>query len=156
MERLSYQLYSSRGFPPLEKTLAMLAKEGYKEVEGFGGVYQDPGATSASLEAAGLEMPSGHFDIDVLEQDLEACLGVARTLGVKTIYSPWLKPEDRPTDATGWRDLGERLAKIQEPVNGAGTGLRLAQPRLRVRQTRGWQPPHGYLARCGPRPPVGG
>ena len=32
----SYQLYSSRNFPPLSATLKMLAEVGYKDTEGFG------------------------------------------------------------------------------------------------------------------------
>ena len=43
----SYQLYSSRNFPPLSDTLKMLAEVGYAGAEGFGGLYAD---------AAGLAM----------------------------------------------------------------------------------------------------
>ncbi len=39
--RFSYQLYTSRNFGPLDRTLAMLAKHGFKEVEGFPGAYGD-------------------------------------------------------------------------------------------------------------------
>ena len=36
---ISYQLYSSRNFPPLADTLRMLRTAGYEAVEGFGGIY---------------------------------------------------------------------------------------------------------------------
>lgn len=36
MTAFSYQLYSSRNFPPLAATLTMLADLGYAEVEGYG------------------------------------------------------------------------------------------------------------------------
>ena len=38
----SFQLYSARNFQPWDKVLKTLAQNGYKEVEGFGGVYSDP------------------------------------------------------------------------------------------------------------------
>lgn len=120
MDKLSYQLYSSRENPPLDKTLAMLAEAGYREVEGFGGVFQDPAATAAALKGAGLEMPSGHFQIEALEGELQSCLDTAGTLGMKTVYSPYLAPEDRPVDAAGWSELGRRLSSLRESVVGAG------------------------------------
>ena len=63
----SYQLYSSRNFPPLAKTLQMLAETGYRAVEGFGGLYADQAGLTdlhAGLQACGLKMPSGHFGFD--------------------------------------------------------------------------------------------
>ena len=41
MTDFSYQLYSSRNFGPLSETLKMLGKLGYKQVEGYGGLYAD-------------------------------------------------------------------------------------------------------------------
>ena len=69
MTDFSYQLYSSRNFPPLDQTLEMLKRNGYAQVEGYGGVYADPKATRAALDANGLSMPSGHFSIDLLEKE---------------------------------------------------------------------------------------
>ncbi len=44
-KRLSFQLYSARAHTSLAATLKILAEAGYKEVEGYGGVYEDPAAT---------------------------------------------------------------------------------------------------------------
>ena len=41
MTDFSYQLYSSRNFPPLADTLKMVAAAGYKKVEGYGALYAD-------------------------------------------------------------------------------------------------------------------
>ena len=41
MTAFSYQLYSSRNFPPLSRTLSMLADLGYEQVEGYGGLFDD-------------------------------------------------------------------------------------------------------------------
>ena len=40
----SFQLYSARNFQPWDKVLKLLGRLGYKQVEGFGGVYADPAA----------------------------------------------------------------------------------------------------------------
>ena len=50
----SFQLYSARNFQPWDKVLKMLGQVGYKQVEGFGGVYADPAAFRKELDANGL------------------------------------------------------------------------------------------------------
>lgn len=120
MKKLSYQLYSSRNQPPFDQTCAMLAELGYAEVEGFGGVYQDPAATKAVLEANGLRMTSGHFPLEHLEKDAEACFALARQLEMQTLYCPYLAEEIRPTDAPGWQALGQRLGALRQTCSDAG------------------------------------
>ena len=58
---VSFQLYSARNFMPWSDVYKSVAALGYTQVEGFGGVYDDPAATQAMLEENGLTMPSGHF-----------------------------------------------------------------------------------------------
>ena len=120
MTDFSYQLYSSRDFPPLEDTLRMLKRLGYAGVEGFGGVYGDAGATRAALDEAGLAMESGHFGIDMLEGERDNVLRIAATLGMKAIYCPFLPVEQRPADAAGWKAFGRRLAEAGKPYRDAG------------------------------------
>lgn len=116
----SFQLYSARNFQPWDKVLNVLAGLGYTKVEGFGGVYDDPKAFRVELDKNGLAMPSGHFGIDILEQDFAKAADIARTLGMKLIACPWLEPADRPTDADGWRAFGKRLAAIGAKARDAG------------------------------------
>ena len=117
---LSYQLYSSRADADLAGVLKHLAETGYKQVEGFGGVMGDPAGLRAMMDALGLTMPSAHFAIDDLEAKPDEMLSLAETLGVQTIYAPFLAPEDRPTDGAGWTAFAERLAKVGERVRAAG------------------------------------
>src|SRR5712672_2250085 len=56
----SFQLYSARNFQPWDQVLKLLAEAGYRQVEGFGGVYADAAALRAELDRNGLTMPSGH------------------------------------------------------------------------------------------------
>jgi sugar phosphate isomerase/epimerase len=119
----SFQLYSARNFQPWSRVLKILAEAGYKQVEGYDGVYSDPEAMRAELDRNGLTMPTGHFSIDALEKDFGRARGIAASLGIEVIVCPWLPAEKRPTDAAGWRALGERLAAIGSAVKAAGLGF---------------------------------
>jgi len=119
----SFQLYSARNFQPWNKVLKLLGQAGYSQVEGFGGVYDDPRAFRAELDRNGLSMPSAHFSIDALENDFDGVRRIADAFGVKLLVCPYLVAEARPTDAAGWRGFGERLAKAGEAAGKAGYGF---------------------------------
>jgi sugar phosphate isomerase/epimerase len=120
MTDLSYQLYSSRNFPPLGDTLAMLAELGYSQVEGYGGLYEDLDGLAAALNSSGLTMPSGHFGLDMLEGDPTRVLEIVDAVGMKSVYCPHIGPELRPSDAAGWRDFGAKLQETGMPFRQAG------------------------------------
>jgi len=115
---IGFQLYSARNFP-LDDVLAMLAALGYTQVEGFGGVYGDPRGLREKLDANGLGMPSGHVGLDQLDKPAEV-IRLAEALGMKLIICPWLAPGHRPTEASGWQRLGERLQRLARPYLDAG------------------------------------
>ena len=122
----SYQLYSSRNFPPLGDTFQMLVKTGYTSTEGFGGMYADAATladTARAMKAAGLTMKTGHFALSQVEDTPDWALEVARTLGMERLYVPYVMPEDRPSDAAGWRAFGARLQKAGAPLRAAGLGF---------------------------------
>lgn len=119
----SFQLYSARNFQPWDGILRMLSKSGYKQVEGFGAVYEDPKAFRAELDANGLTMPTAHFSMDMLENDFDAARKTAEALGVKLLVCPFLMPDQRPHDAAGWQAFGKRLAKVGEAAGKAGLGF---------------------------------
>ncbi|WP_442580045.1 sugar phosphate isomerase/epimerase family protein [Mesorhizobium sp. ASY16-5R] len=116
----SFQLYSARNFQPWDKVLQFLGQVGYTQVEGFGGVYGDPAGFRRELDKNGLSMASGHFSIDLLENDFDGAARIAETLGVKLIACPFLMPDARPADAAGWRAFGERLGKVGAKAKKAG------------------------------------
>jgi sugar phosphate isomerase/epimerase len=97
----SFQLYSARNFQPWNEVLAMVAKAGYRKVEGFGGLYDDPSALRSLLDRNGLSMPSGHFGLDMLEKDFDRALAIAETLGIETMICPHIAAELRPACITG-------------------------------------------------------
>ena len=125
----NYQLYSSRNFPPLAKTLTMLAEAGYDGVEGYGDLYADSATLLDLAEGmfiSGLAMPSGHFDLAQVEQNPNWVVKVARVLGMETVVVPWLEPDQRPRDASEWRALGGAVATGRGADPGRGAEFRLA------------------------------
>ena len=99
MTDFSYQLYSSRNFGPLEVTLEMVAKCGYKQVEAYGGLYEDLDRLEKALAANGLRMPTGHFDLTLVEETPSKAIEIAKRLGMTAVIVPFLNPDDRPADA---------------------------------------------------------
>lgn len=122
MTDLSFQLYSARKFPPLDAVLGKLAALGYKQVEGFGGLYEDAEGLAASLKRHGLTMPTGHFGFDQLK-DTDKGLKIAETLGVKTIYCPHISPESMEKSEAKWTAFAEDLARLAETYTAAGYGF---------------------------------
>jgi len=125
MQTVSFQLYSARNFPPLADVLKSVGATGYRQVEGYGALYSalDDAALAAlkaDMDKSGVTMPSAHFSLDLLETDPARALHIAKTLGIKSIYCPYLAAEDRPTDASGWKAFGERLEKAGKPFRDAG------------------------------------
>lgn len=119
---ISFQLYSARNFSPWENVISQIAALGYTQVEGFGGVYEDPAAFKALLDQHGLTMPSGHFfPVGAFEEDLEASLETAKVLGMSRLFCP--APEDMwrdGTDAANWIALAKRLEEACKKVNDVG------------------------------------
>ena len=114
MKNVSFQLYSARNFQPFSQVFRTLADAGYNQVEGYGALYGELDdaailAVKADLDASGLTMPTAHFSLDMLEKEPDRVLAICRTLGITAVYCPYLLPEERPTDAAGWRAFGERL-----------------------------------------------
>ncbi len=123
MTGFSYQLYSSRNFPPLGETLTMLGDLGYTQVEGYGGLFADDvdlSALKADLDAAGLKMPTAHIGVDVIRDRPERAIEIARALDIEVVIGPFLMPDDRPSTAAGWNDFGEMLQKVARPLLNAG------------------------------------
>ncbi|WP_099864158.1 sugar phosphate isomerase/epimerase family protein [Pararhizobium haloflavum] len=125
MTEFSYQLYSSRNFGPLPRTLAMLSELGYSQVEGYGALFDGMDESSiarfkSDLDKAGLTMPTAHFGLDMLEADPQRAVAAARALGVQAVYCPYLQAEDRPGDVAGWQAFARRLDEAGKPMRDAG------------------------------------
>lgn len=123
MTNFSYQLYSSRNFPPLSNVLKDLADLGFTQVEGFRGLFEtldEARKLRADLDANGLTMPTAHMNLDVLESAPETAVDIAKALGIGYVFVPHIDAAERPNDADGWRAFGQRLAEAGKPLEVAG------------------------------------
>ncbi len=123
MTDFSYQLYSSRNFGPIGDTLKMVAELGYAQVEGYGGLYanlEKLDELKGQLADTGLHMTSGHIGIDMLENESDRVLEIARALNMKALFCPALPPDERTKSAQGWKELGQRLVAAAKPYVAAG------------------------------------
>lgn len=121
--RYSLQLYTARNHPPLNAAIGMIAKLGYREVEGFGGVYGEPAKLRAVMDKNDIAMPTGHFSLDMLENEKKKVLAIASALGINKLIAPYLLPDDRPTSAKGWKDFGKRLGALATTYRAEGYPL---------------------------------
>jgi sugar phosphate isomerase/epimerase len=122
-DRISFQLYSARKFPPLDGQLATLARLGYRNVEPYGGLFEKPEELRAALTKYGLAAPTAHIGIERLRKDLDAAARVAKDFGIGEIVVPAVPQEEREQAAKGWQRLGEELEGYRERLAGHGLGL---------------------------------
>lgn len=120
---ISFQLYSARNATPWEGVVKTLADLGYTQVEGFGGNFEDAAGFRSLLDQNGLSMPSGHFSVDMLENEPEKALEIAKALGIRRIYCPYLDESERPGDAAGWTAFAARLEAIGERMRAGGVAF---------------------------------
>lgn len=153
MTDFSYQLYSSRNFPPLEDTLTMLAGLGYAGVEGYGALYADAANVEelkTHLAATGLKMPTGHFSLEMIEGDPGRVIEIARALGIETVYCPFLPADQRPGTGKGYEDFGRRLGAAGRPLKAEGLGFGWHNHDFEFRTTSDGAVPQAAIFEGGP------
>jgi sugar phosphate isomerase/epimerase len=111
---------SARTLEPVEAQFKPLAGLGYKKVEAFGGLLNDPQRLKSQLELHGLSMPSSHVGLDRLRADPVAAVRLCRGLGVQTIYAPAPPLGEREGGEAEWTELGGELDRIGKIVTAEG------------------------------------
>lgn len=120
---IAIQLYTLRTLSDDPAELVHLAADlGFDGVEATA-VPGDVEAFARALTRGELQLCSSHVPLAELEADPEAVFDAQRAFGNDRLVVPWLDPEDRPRDASGWRALGGRLGKLAETCLAAGMGL---------------------------------
>lgn len=124
MTEISYQLYSSRNFPDLDRQAAMLAEIGLRHVEPFGGLFADVPGLKKALTKNGLSAPTAHIGAPALREDFSGAMAKLVDLGVKIAIVPAVPPDERVQPRAGWEALGRELAGWAHKA--ADHGLRFA------------------------------
>lgn len=122
--KLSMQLYSARNFTPLDAQLAIIARNGYRHVETFGPLHDNPAASARLFAEHGLSALSAHIPLEILTDQTTRALDIVKALGASYAVAPYLPPEAWPTDSSGWRRIGEALERASEIL--APHGVRVA------------------------------
>jgi sugar phosphate isomerase/epimerase len=122
--RVAAQMYTFRQFGPLEEQLKAVADAGITAIE----TRVDQGVTAEELnrllDAHGIEVISSHVTLDSLRSDMDSVIAFNKAIGNDTITVPNVPKATRPTDAAGWKALGEELAGLAKAL--AANGMRLA------------------------------
>jgi sugar phosphate isomerase/epimerase len=121
---LGLQLYSLRTAlaKDLPGTLAQIQAWGLEEVESAGFYGRTAAEFAAELKKAGLRCRSMHIGWDLLEEDLDAVIEDAKTVGATTIINPYL-PHDRSTRSATREEIlraADAFAKWSKAVRAAG------------------------------------
>ncbi|XUY29903.1 sugar phosphate isomerase/epimerase family protein (plasmid) [Agrobacterium sp. rho-8.1] len=123
--QISYQLYSSRNFPPLPAQFPALKAMGYDAVEPWLPAYEaDPKLFRRQLDDAGLRCLGFHMPLTGLVNEPERFFDIAEVLGTNLLIPPYVKPEERGTTVDDWKSLGAALAEGAH--RASKRGLRVA------------------------------
>jgi len=120
IEPYGFQLFSAREFPPIDAQLQTVAALGFRNVEPYRLLYDNPAEARAMLDRHNLVARTGHFALLSLQQEFERHVEAARILGIKRIIVPSLPPEERVKDVAGWKELGHQLGELRHKVGEAG------------------------------------
>ncbi len=120
---ISYQMYSSRNFPTLDRQAEMLAEIGLRHVEPYGGQFADVETLRDTLAKHGLDAPSAHIGAPMLRQDFDGAMAKLKMLGVKLAIVPAVPPAERQQDLAGWQAVGRELAEYAKRCADHGIGF---------------------------------
>ena len=120
MPAISYQLYSSRNYPDLQRQAAMLAGLGLTHVEPFGGLFADPDRLAGVLAANGLDAPTAHVGALSWRSEFDASAKALRQLNVQTAFMPAVPQAEREQDRAGWQRVGKELSDYARRLKDHG------------------------------------
>ena len=121
---IGVQLYTLRKLElQREELLQRVASIGYQGVELFGPLEPPADELYPLLARFHLRAVSAHVALTTLESDLEGVAAYHQALNNDALAVPWLPVDQRPTDAAGWRSLGERLGRLGARCRSLGMRL---------------------------------
>lgn len=120
LDRIGVQLYTVRSAmqESVERTLERVAAIGYQEVEFAGYFDRSPQEIRQVLDQNGLSAPGAHVPLERLENDWEATVAAALTVGHHYLVAPSIPPADR-TSLDAYRSFAERFNRLGERAKAA-------------------------------------
>lgn len=120
---IAVQMYTLRDAGTLDEQLAAVQAAGVTAVETVGMQDTDAETLKAALDKHGITTISTHAQLADLRDNLDAVVAFNKAIGNTTITVPFIKPEERPTDAAGWTALGTELKGISDKLKAEGMVL---------------------------------
>lgn len=120
---IGLQMYTLRNVGTLDEQFQMAHESGYQNVELVGTHDVDAETMKAKLHQYQLNAISAHVQLDQLENNLDEVIAFNQAIGNHLVIMPYLQPEQRPSDARGWLQLGQQLGKIGHKLRKAGITL---------------------------------
>jgi sugar phosphate isomerase/epimerase len=119
--RATVQLYTLRDALEADwkGTLAAVREIGLEYVELAGFYGQTAADWKSALDELGLKASGAHIGVEALENDFDATVADAKTLGMKFIIIPWVDA----SKVGGWAAFGEKLNVIGAKLAAEGLSL---------------------------------
>ncbi len=121
--QIALQNYTLRNVGTLDQQFAMAHQAGFKAVEIVSDQGVSAGEMKALLKKYQLQVTSDHVQLADLEADANKIITFNKAINNHTIVVPWLKAEERPDSAEGWKQFGQRLDKLGASLRTQGMTL---------------------------------
>ncbi|HEX6574983.1 MAG TPA: hypothetical protein VF042_08415, partial [Gemmatimonadaceae bacterium] len=120
---IGLQLYTLRGMmqKSVPRTLAAVAKAGYKQVEFAGYFNVNPPVMKKILDDNGLTAKSAHIAMADLGMRWEIMIEDANTLGMKYLTVAWINAPERTVE--GYKRIADRFNAAGRYASGDGVQL---------------------------------
>lgn len=120
---IAAQMYTLRDAGTLDEQFAILNRAGVSNIETVDMQKTTVDELKALLDKHKLKVISSHVPIARLRGELDTIITEQKAVGNTMVTMPYLPPEQRPTDAKGWEELGKELGVYAEKLKAAGLGM---------------------------------
>lgn len=120
---IAVQMYTLRNVASLEEQLKIVHDAGIHAVETVGTQNASAADLKRLLDKYSIQVVSTHVQLSDLRSDLDKVVAFNKSIGNSVLVVPYLKKEERPTDAAGWIALGKELGAISNKVRAKGMTL---------------------------------
>ena len=120
---IAVQMYTLRNIASLEEQLKIVHDAGIHAVETVGKQNTSAGDLKQLLDKYSIKVVSTHVQLSDLRSGFDDVVAFNKSIGNTTLVVPYLKKEERPTDAAGWIALGKELGGISKKVQAKGMTL---------------------------------
>lgn len=120
---IAVQMYTLRNIASLDEQLKIVHDAGIRAVETVGTQNTSAKDLKQLLDKYSIKVVSTHVQLSDLRSDLDKVVAFNKSIGNIVLVVPYLKKEERPTDAAGWTALGQELGEISNKVRAKGMTL---------------------------------